>query len=323
MRISVMAILCMVSFVAANPEGSSGFDFLRIEPDARSIAMGDAVSSLADDAFAAWWNPARLSQVEKLSFGYSHIVWLAGLDCDYITAAWNTGPEGVGALGLFFETLYSAEKIEALDLNGDPMNLDISMNYSILGLTWSQGPWYIRGRDNNARVYAGATVKAIIERLYTKTLAVPSFDIGLTTESLLLDNINFALVLRNIGPPIDDRDNAGTFDQPLTIRAGASWNIFLSVRDSKEWILTPAMDFSTGIDSGLSVNNGLEFAFHDLPTRIRLSLRAGLIWLENTDTSHGFRAGCGFELKGAAVDYALTPFTISGPVHRLTFRLAM
>ena len=55
--------------------------FLRITPDARSIALGGAGVAISSDANALYWNPSRLSMNNVDDFGVSasYIPWLRAL----------------------------------------------------------------------------------------------------------------------------------------------------------------------------------------------------------------------------------------------------
>lgn len=56
--------------------GKSGFSFLKIAPNARAAALGDACTALSTDAYAMFWNPAALTQIDRLAYGFSYGKWL-------------------------------------------------------------------------------------------------------------------------------------------------------------------------------------------------------------------------------------------------------
>ena len=63
-KISILAVLLMVSpfalFAQNDGAASTGLAFLKLGAGARSLAMGEAYSSVTNDATAYIYNPARL-----------------------------------------------------------------------------------------------------------------------------------------------------------------------------------------------------------------------------------------------------------------------
>ena len=61
--------------------------FLRIAPDARSGAMGDAGLATSPDPFSIHWNPAKAAFGDKdMAFGISYTPWLRELVGDIYAA---------------------------------------------------------------------------------------------------------------------------------------------------------------------------------------------------------------------------------------------
>ena len=50
--------------------GTSGMQFLKVWPDARSGALGGAVTAIVNDPSAAYWNPAGLVKGDTGKFKY-------------------------------------------------------------------------------------------------------------------------------------------------------------------------------------------------------------------------------------------------------------
>ena len=74
MRSSILAALLLTGALAgrafASGKGTAAGAFLRLAPGARGAAMGEALSGVADDAYAAWYNPAGLGFQEKGAGGH-------------------------------------------------------------------------------------------------------------------------------------------------------------------------------------------------------------------------------------------------------------
>ena len=72
---------------------------LTFEPGGRANGMGRAYSAVADDAYAAWWNPGATAFNRKTQLAGSHIPWLAGSgfnDMYYEYLGYNQYFQGIG-----------------------------------------------------------------------------------------------------------------------------------------------------------------------------------------------------------------------------------
>ena len=76
-KISIIFCLATSSLLAAGEH--PGAIFLAIWPTARSTALGGAMTGLADDADAAYWNPGGLGFQEHVEFAGTYGEWLPGL----------------------------------------------------------------------------------------------------------------------------------------------------------------------------------------------------------------------------------------------------
>jgi long-subunit fatty acid transport protein len=63
---------------AANA-GTSGAQFLKLGAGARAGAMAEAFTAVADDAFAAYYNPAGLVRLERPQLGGAHSALFQGV----------------------------------------------------------------------------------------------------------------------------------------------------------------------------------------------------------------------------------------------------
>ncbi|MCK4513161.1 UPF0164 family protein [bacterium] len=72
-------------------QGTSGAQFLGIGMGARSVGMGGAYVSLADDGSALYWNPAGLSQTTGMRLDVSHVSWLDDASYQYASFATPLG----------------------------------------------------------------------------------------------------------------------------------------------------------------------------------------------------------------------------------------
>jgi len=73
--------------MGSSERGSSSADFLKIGAGARPAAMGGAFAAVADDAQAAYFNPAGLAWLKRPEVAGMHETRFAGLSYDYATVA--------------------------------------------------------------------------------------------------------------------------------------------------------------------------------------------------------------------------------------------
>ena len=77
-------VLLLAGAVAAPAEegskaGSAGAQFLKIAVGSRYQGMGEASVATVDDAYAMYWNPAGMANVEGNSITFTSVDWIAGV----------------------------------------------------------------------------------------------------------------------------------------------------------------------------------------------------------------------------------------------------
>ena len=77
---SIVYLSFFVSPVIAGSE--AGALFLLISPGARAGGMGEAQVTVANDAYASYWNPAGLAFLEGSEAALMHVNWLPNLVSD-------------------------------------------------------------------------------------------------------------------------------------------------------------------------------------------------------------------------------------------------
>ena len=65
--------------------GTAGFTFLKVSQSARSAAMGDAYTAVADDINSIFRNPAGLTGIERMEYMFTYTTWL--VDSKFYSAA--------------------------------------------------------------------------------------------------------------------------------------------------------------------------------------------------------------------------------------------
>lgn len=107
---SILKLLIMVSLIfAQNNVATTSAAFLEIGPGARSLGMGSAYVSVANDASSLYWNPAGIVNVSRPEVQSFYTPWLVETQYYYNTAVVPLGP--YGNLGFSFTAITMDEMI--------------------------------------------------------------------------------------------------------------------------------------------------------------------------------------------------------------------
>ncbi len=109
--IFLFAVVLRVSAVpmqALAEEGSHAAEFLSHGVGARALGMGSSFVSIADDATAAYWNPAGLVQISKRAFAMMYSDSFGGVQGGFLSkglvaynfASYAQQVEGIGSVGI-------------------------------------------------------------------------------------------------------------------------------------------------------------------------------------------------------------------------------
>jgi len=302
LRISVFSLLiiscCLITTTYAgsfskDSAGTTGAQFLKIGCGARAIGMGEAFSSVVDDASAIYWNPAGLSQIEGGETSAMHAIWLEDISYDYLAYA---QPLMKGSIGASVNYL-SMSKMDKLDENGDKDGTfrpyDVAFN-----LAYAQKVGSITG---------GVNVKFITQGIDGETGSAFALDLG--TLHNLSNRIQGAIVVQNIGSRIKFIEKS--YALPLSIRLG------LSCKLGEKFVL--ALDGVAPIDNDPNLHVGCEYVL-DVIKSVAIALRLGYktTTTSDLDALSGLSAGLGFNIKGLNVDYAWVPYGDLGYTHRIS-----
>lgn len=118
MRSALLAALLLLGPLAgpahagASGKGTAAGAFLRLAPGARGAAMGSALGGTADDAYAAWYNPAGLAFLERVEAAAAREARFEGVSYDAAilavpVLAWRDSPLRANAYGVTSLSVYS------------------------------------------------------------------------------------------------------------------------------------------------------------------------------------------------------------------------
>lgn len=303
---SLVIAACLLASLATADDvnknaGTSAFPFLKINPGARSVAMGGAFTGLANDETALYYNPAGLASLEGKRFLMEYHNYFADL---------NSGI--VGVILPFSETHVFAAHINYLNY-GDFVETDQAGNVLgefsggdlLFGLSYA-----IRYND---RYMFGGTVKFIYEKLQDYSATGAAVDLGAKFASDR-DRYHAGIAIQNLGTQLsslgDEKDKL-----PLTFRAGGA-------------VRPRGLSFLFSADVAMPIDNDPYFAVGTEYFAIKpVYLRAG--WnsfgsnfraVESDDNWAGLSLGFGLDLWTTQLSYSYSPAADLGEMHRITWQ---
>ena len=277
----------------AGEAGTAGFLSLRLGAGARAAGMGDAYVALAEDATAAYWNPAGLAAIERTKFTFMHDEWLQSVRMETASVAHATG---IGNFGIHFSGMYM-DQIDRYDIaSASPTG---TFNVYEIAVTGAYGR---RIRDWDL----GVGVKGLHSGLDDQTASGWAVDVGARYHTKI-PGLTFAGAGQNIGP--DMKFESESFLLPATGRVGASYERHVPQLRGD---FVGAFDLVWPTDGDVRQHAGLEYEYQKFA-----SLRIG--YKGNYD-SQGLTFGLGLRKSGYRFDYAFSDISNDlGHGHKFAF----
>jgi len=257
--------------------------FLSWGAGARSLGMGKAFVSIADDASATYWNPAGLAQIDRKEITALHAILWADTIYDFISYVHPI--TGIGTVGGSITRLYSG-KFDGRDENNIPTH-EFSDSQTALGASY--------GKQIVDVLALGASIKYVTHNLDDHKNGNFTIDVGAMYKSPMVEHLQVGINLRNL---IGMRTGERTEDKlPLTLRFGFNYRL---LRDK----------LALGVDleksrAPLSYHFGAEYwAFEYLAVRLGMD-------------PEEFTLGFGIRYRDYGLDYAFATHDLGGS-HRLS-----
>jgi hypothetical protein len=282
--------------------GTAGLQFLKIPVNARDAALGDASTSLTNDASAMFVNPGGLAFATQPQGYLSHGQWLAGSRLD---AAAVSLPAGSFVFGVSLVRFAIEEFEETTVQQPGGTGRMVSAGDIAVGLAAS--------RRFTDRLTIGLQLRFVQEELDDQALSNILFDVGAVYYTGF-HNLRLAFALQHFGPDMRLFDQ--NYRTPLLFRVSAGED-FLLLEDHR---LTSAVDLIHPTDNNEWVSWGVEYEFLK-----SFSLRAGYRFgVEKGNLAFG--AGIKspeFGSVAVSFDYAYSKFdAVFGGTQRLTLGVA-
>ncbi len=289
--ILLQTVVCCPRPANAAPAGATLFNFLSLDTNVRSAAMGGAYTALAAGAGALHYNPAGLASTERQQAAFMHNQYFQGITQEYLSYA---SPKGWGA---DFTSLNFGGISETTLANPSGAGLGkVGMLDTALGLGF--------GGKLAGGLFVGAGVKLVRESIAGNSVSGFMFDGGLLWNVSGADGLALGVAVRNLGP--DVKTQGGKEPLPAGVSAGVAYA--LKMRGVKSTI---SMDVQQNRGEGLGGRLGYEMLLGGA-----VPLRVGYNTL--TDDGAGVSAGIGYIQGNLGFDYAYAPFKTLGAAHRLS-----
>ena len=296
--------------------GTMGAQFLKIDLDARSVAMASASMANCNDAGATFSNPAGLVQVENSSFIACYAPWFVDINISGGALAHNFG--AIGVLGVHFIYLDSGEMEETTVDNQQGTGQTFSVSNFALGFSYA--------RRLTDKFSVGGNLRWIHEDLWVSSTSVYGVDVGLIYDTGFR-SVRMGMTIRNFGSKFSLPDTYQDYDNGLALTEKSEYleydlpiefafGLAMNPLSTPEHRITVALDGVHPSDNYERLHFGAEYGF--LETAF---LRAGYIFRHDTA---GLNAGAGVYLPMSGyrlgVDYAFSNYTILDNVHRFSLR---
>ncbi|MBA64700.1 MAG: hypothetical protein CMG55_02745 [Candidatus Marinimicrobia bacterium] len=326
----IITIFLFVGIYAQSNIATTSAAFLEIGPGARSLGMGSAFVSVADDASSIYWNPAGMANVARPEVQSYYAPWLVETQFYYNTAVLPMGQ--FGSVGISFTAVTMDEMMvrtvqepepDAYGQKFDAGNISMGLAYA---------------KKLTDRFSFGFQTKFIQESIWQMKAQGFAVDIG--TLFITKRDLNIGMSISNFGGKlgmegvntlvdididetiygnndrIDGSLNTGNWPLPLLFRFGLS----------RSFTLSPIMQCLVAVDAIHPNNNpeylniGFEYTLMDMVSLRIGKSHTGYILGESDnlisgDSEHGFSFGAGVKYqipRGPLlnIDYVFTQFGV-------------
>lgn len=301
-----MAALCSLP-AAAGDAGSSAASFLKFSPSPRGTGMGEAFTSITEDAYSAWWNPAGLASVEGPELAATYNDSMEDVANQYLSVAY---PMRYGSTLGFNVTRLSVAPFQGYDAQGVKIGNVESSDIAVGG---AYGRTLLKDEIERPLLNVGAGLKVISEKLDSASANTAALDLGAVyyirpanywMSKAPAQEFRVGMAIKNIGPGLKFDKRSSPL--PLSATLGGSWHSHPG--NSASLILSLDQTYSN--DEKYYVALGAEYVAFQL-----LSFRAG--YRTGQSIGSGVRVGVGFRLSLMDIDYSMSPYGELGAMHKL------
>jgi hypothetical protein len=266
--------------------GGEPFAFLKLGMGTRATGMGGAFASIADDASAAYYNPAGTVNLSGLEFMAETYFLSFGRNLNYISTAKPFVISSVTyAAGFSWINYSSGSDIETRLTNSPEPDSRIADSSNVF--TFNVAAKF------SPNISLGGNFKFLFENLGTYRATGVGFDLG--GMARIIDNLTVGFSYTGISTNITWSSSTRTESVPQAAIAGLSYK-YADMFGLKGFCLLPSVDFVYNLFSGFKIKAGAELSVNDF-----LFLRGGY--------NSALTLGAGIRLKpskifSVKIDYA-------------------
>jgi hypothetical protein len=274
---------------------------------ARPLAMGGAFAAAANDATAAYWNPAGLALIDDIEITTMHATQNDLQSYDFVNLAFNT--ESAGSYAISYLRL-GVDDITITDQNGNVFgNTTYTDQAGLLSGGWKIGKQFA----------FGGTIKLLKTDAYTASAFGFGSDLGLLFKPI--KELTFGLIARDYtgGSYIQWQNTPTNPTQVLqpSVTLGVSYTQEMGKRQNAGEAPVPVSTLEVNFDAdtlyaGESLNNyhfGLEYWYRQF-VAIRGGFETKGLQFDNDDFTPS--AGVGIWAYLFEIDYAYVSNSIGG-----------
>lgn len=293
--------------VRAGDAGSAAAAFLKFSPSPRGTGMGEAYTSVAEDAYGAWWNPAGLASVETPELAATYNASMQDVTSQYLSAAY---PLRYGSTLGFSLTRLSVAPFQGYDAQGVKTGRVESSDLAVGGL---YARTLLKDEIERPVLNVGAGLKLVSETLDSASANTAALDLGAVyylrpanywMSKAPAQEFRAGLAVRNIGPGLKFDKRSSPL--PMAVTLGGSWHSHPGGSSS----LILSLDQTLSADEKYFAALGAEYTAFQL-----LSFRAG--FRTGQEIGSGLRVGVGFRLSFVDIDYSMSPYGELGAMHKV------
>ena len=302
--------------------GTTGLQFLKVAPDARSAGMAQSYLAVANDVTALYWNPAGITRVDTFNWHFTagHADYFAATQLQHVGLVKQIGGDTyLGVSMVYFNTGDMPVTTEFMPFGNGQTFRAINM---AAGLSFAQ-------RLTEAFSF-GITAKYVHESMADVNTHAVLFDFGFQYD-VGLANTRFAAGISNFGPKArpsgeitvigangiaDTYTDLEQINVPSVFRLGFAWD---AVKQDKH-LLTLATQLNHPTDNNETLGFGAEYLWNRL-----LYLRGGYLLGADEPILPAFGFGIALQRRFGRlnIDYGFNDAGRIGSTHRLTFGLSL
>ncbi|MCK5242095.1 PorV/PorQ family protein [bacterium] len=274
---------------------SAGAIFLNEPVGTRPAAMGEAFVGVSGDMNSIFWNSAGLIHSPNIELLFVHTEFIQDFRNEYLAFGIPFTKEDAIGVNFYFSYNNTFEKIASL--NDEPSTFSAYDAY--FGVSWSHA-W-------DQYISSGLNVKGIYQVIDVYSARSIAADLCGLVKDLLLPDLTFGVVIKNLGLPIKFIAQADPL--PITIEFGSSYKLF-----NQQLLL--AFDISKPLQQEMLFKIGAEFNIEEV-----LFFRTGYKYYQygnDLGALSGLTAGLGAEITDYKLDYTFSPYTDLGNIHRIS-----